>query len=44
MAKSKAPPMDYDEHNRTYARFLDLVKWSVIGTVVVLVLMALFLL
>lgn len=44
MAKSKAPTMDYDAHNRGYENFINMVKWSVIASVVVLALMAIFLL
>jgi len=44
MAKSKAPTMDYDAHNRTYGQFVNLTKWGVIGCVVLLALMAIFLL
>ncbi len=36
--------MDYPEHERTYATFVTLVKWSTIGTAVLLILMAIFLL
>lgn len=38
------PDMDYAEHERTYRLFLSLAKWSVISTVVLLILMAFFLL
>jgi hypothetical protein len=34
--------MDYSEHQKTYALFGWLVKWSVIGIVVVLLLMLAF--
>lgn len=34
------PDMDYAEHERTYNLFLRLVKYSIIGVVVVLVLLA----
>lgn len=44
MAKDTAPTMDYNEHNRTYANFIRLTKWSLGLTVALLVLMALFLL
>jgi hypothetical protein len=36
--------MDYAEHERTYDMFLALTKWSVIGLVAILILMAFFLL
>ena len=35
---------DYDEHNRTFAIFIALLKWGTILTSVVLILMAIFLL
>ena len=35
--------MDYAEHERTYGRFIGLVKWGTIGLVVLLVGMAIFL-
>lgn len=38
------PDVDYDEHLRTYARFLHLLKYAVAGIVCVLILMAVFLL
>lgn len=38
------PDMDYQEHERTYHRFLLLMRWSVGFIVVLLVLMAFFLL
>lgn len=38
------PDMDYAEHERTYAGFLELVKWGTIFNVVLLILMAIFLL
>lgn len=38
------PDMDYAEHEKTYAIFLAITKWTVIGTVIVLILMAYFLL
>ncbi len=34
---------DYDEHQRTYAMFVSLVKYGVAAVVVVLILMAIFL-
>ncbi|WP_156971201.1 aa3-type cytochrome c oxidase subunit IV [Beijerinckia mobilis] len=36
------PSMDYPEHERTYQRFITLVKASVIGTGLVLLLIAYF--
>ena len=49
MADNKAPAgghpdMDYAEHEHTYALFLFLTKWTIISTVVLLLLMAYFLL
>jgi hypothetical protein len=38
------PDMDYAEHEKTFALFVFLVKWTTIGCVVLLVLMAYFLL
>lgn len=35
---------DYEEHEKTYLMFLALVKWGIIITVAVLILMAYFLL
>ena len=35
---------DYAEHERTYERFVSLVKWNAYGLVVLLSLMAFFLL
>jgi hypothetical protein len=35
--------MDYNEHERTYAGFTKLLKWSIVGLVILLALMALFL-
>ena len=40
---STAEGNDYAEHERTYERFLALVKWSVIIIAVILILMAYFL-
>ncbi|MBN9026378.1 MAG: aa3-type cytochrome c oxidase subunit IV [Rhizobiales bacterium] len=37
-------PMDYAEHERTYAFFTGLTKYGTIACIVVLVLMAIFLL
>jgi hypothetical protein len=37
-------PMDYAEHDRTYAMFVSMTKWGVIICTVILILMALFLL
>ena len=34
---------DYAEHERTYAMFVTLVKWSLAAIVAVLILMAVFL-
>ncbi len=42
---SEAPPeMDYAEHDRTWAGFVAVTKWSMIGLCVLLILMAIFLL
>jgi hypothetical protein len=38
------PAMDYAEHEKTYDRFLVLAKWTTIGTVAILVFMAVTLL
>lgn len=38
------PDMDYAEHDATYNLFLVLTKWTIILTVIILVLMAYFLL
>jgi len=35
-----ASPMDYAQHERTYASFLWLTKWGIAGNVAVLVAMA----
>jgi hypothetical protein len=40
---STAEGNDYAEHERTYERFIGLVKWGVIFNVVLLILMAYFL-
>jgi hypothetical protein len=37
------PAMDYAEHERTYKLFLKLVKYTVIGAVALLILLAVFL-
>lgn len=34
------PDMDYAEHEKTYKMFLQLVKYSVIGAALILVLLA----
>jgi uncharacterized membrane protein YjfL (UPF0719 family) len=39
-----AATADFAAHERTYRGFLALLKWSCIGIVVILVLMAIFLL
>ena len=36
-------PMDYAEHERTYAFFTGLTKWGTISLAVIMVLMAIFL-
>jgi Bacterial aa3 type cytochrome c oxidase subunit IV len=38
------PEMDYQEHERTYERFLIFTKWSIIVIIATLILMAIFLL
>lgn len=38
------PDMDYAEHEGTYNLFIFLTKWTLISTVIVLILMAYFLL
>jgi hypothetical protein len=35
---------DYNEHNRTFEIFTQLIKWGTVSTVVILILMAIFLL
>ena len=35
-----ASPMDYEQHERTYAGFLWLTKWGIAGNVAVLIAMA----
>ena len=35
------PAMDYAEHEKTYANFLWLTKWTVVGHVILLIAMAL---
>jgi hypothetical protein len=35
---------DYNEHNRTFEIFTQLIKWGTVLTVVILILMAIFLL
>jgi hypothetical protein len=37
------PAMDYDEHEKTYRMFIQLVKYTVAGVVVLLALLAFFL-
>ena len=41
---SKAAPMDYAEHRRTYSGFLAMFKYGSIAVVIILILMAIFLL
>nr|WP_244574618.1 aa3-type cytochrome c oxidase subunit IV [Cohaesibacter sp. ES.047] len=36
--------MDYEEHNKTYDLFMNLVKYGAGGVVLLLILMAIFLL
>lgn len=36
--------MDITEHRKTYGLFMSLTKWSIIGLIALLVLMAIFLL
>lgn len=38
-----APGNDYAEHERTYERFLGLLKWHVYAIIIILLLMAFFL-
>ncbi|WP_084572981.1 aa3-type cytochrome c oxidase subunit IV [Methylocapsa aurea] len=35
------PAMDYDEHEKTYQLFLKLIKYSAIGAIGILILLAL---
>lgn len=44
MAEDNGPTMDYAEHEKTYRMFVSLVTWSTIGSAIVLILMAIFLL
>ena len=37
-------PMDYAEHDKSYAMFVGMTKWGTISIVVLLILMAIFLL
>ena len=37
MADQEIPAMDYDEHERTYAGFVKLTKWSLALSIAVLV-------
>lgn len=43
VAYTTADGNDYKEHEKTYLMFLALVKWGVIVTVTILILMAYFL-
>lgn len=36
------PDMDYAEHERTYALFINLLKYGVVGVVIILVILAVF--
>ncbi len=38
------PDMDYPEHEKTFALFVFLTKWTIIGCAILLILMAYFLL
>ena len=38
-----APEMDYPEHEKTYAMFVGLAKWTTIFMVLLLIFMAVFL-
>ena len=44
MSKELNPAMDYEEHNKTYALFIGLIKWGTIATVLLLIFMAITLL
>ncbi|PLW75253.1 aa3-type cytochrome c oxidase subunit IV [Cohaesibacter celericrescens] len=44
MADKLNPVMDYDEHNKTYDRFIAMFKYGTIVGIVVLVFMAITLL
>lgn len=44
MADENGSAMDYEAHEKMYANFLVLVKYSTIATVIVLIAMAIFLL
>jgi hypothetical protein len=37
-------PMDYAEHEKSYALFVSMTKWGTISLIVLLILMAIFLL
>jgi len=43
VAYTTADGNDYKEHEKTYLMFLGMVKWGVIVTVTILILMAYFL-
>lgn len=38
----ETPPMDYPEHDRTYAGFIDFTKLGIIATINIMVLLCLF--
>lgn len=44
MTEKLNPVMDYEEHNKTYGLFMNLVKYGIIGVVLLLIFMAIFLL
>ncbi|MBL4785106.1 MAG: aa3-type cytochrome c oxidase subunit IV [Cohaesibacteraceae bacterium] len=43
MSDQNDSAMDYAEHDKTYVRFLGMTKYGVIGTLVIVGLMAIFL-
>lgn len=44
MSKDLNPVMDYEEHNRTYALFINMVKYGTIAVILLLIFMAITLL
>lgn len=44
MKKDLNPVMDYDEHNRTYDLFINMVKYGTIAVILLLIFMAITLL
>lgn len=44
MAHDVPPQNDYNDHRQTYDAFIGMTKWTTIGVIVLLILMAMFLL